>query len=162
MRRLSPYSRPVLSARKEGAGERLKSLLPQLALIFVLLLGGVKDVLAQEGTAFPRAEGERARYNVQIDFKKAYLSGVCLFLQEDGLIKASMVNEFGVSALDFTYDPKKKKVKIHHVIAQMNKWYIKRVLKRDLKQVMTLLPKGQNTYEDTKYHIRYTFDPMPQ
>lgn len=112
--------------------------------------------------AFPSANGDRARYNVQIDFKKAYISGICIMLMEDDVIKASVVNEFGVSALDFTYNPAKQKVKILKVMGNMNKWYIKKVLKKDLKQVMTNLPLGNNTYEDTKYSIKYTFDPLDE
>lgn len=109
---------------------------------------------------FPKNEGDRARYNVQIDFKKAYISGLCLMLMEDDIIKASVVNEFGVSALDYTYNPTKQKVKILKVMGKMNKWYIKKVLKRDLKQVMLNLPQGENTYEDKKYSIKYTFEPL--
>ena len=112
--------------------------------------------------AFPSANGDRARYNVQMDFKKAYISGICIMLMEDDIIKASVVNEFGVSALDVTYNPAKQKVKILKVMGNMNKWYIKKVLKKDLKQVMTNLPLGNNTYEDTKYSIKYTFDPLDE
>lgn len=83
-------------------------------------------------------------------------------LHEDGVVKSSIVNEFGVSALDFTYHPVSHKVKIISVMGKLNKWYIKRLLKRDLKQVMTRLPMGMNVYEDTKYGIKYTFLPFDE
>ncbi len=118
------------------------------------------NIVAQ--TEFPIKNGDRARYNVQIDFKKAYISGLCIMLMEDDVIKASVVNEFGVSALDFTYNPFKRKVKILKVMGKMNKWYIKKVLKKDLQQVMFNLPLDINTYEDTKYNIKYTFNPLDE
>jgi len=136
----------------------LKCLLSNKLLLVAGLLFLSLNINAQK--EFPKNEGDRARYNVQIDFKKAYISGLCLMLMEDDIIKASVVNEFGVSALDYTYNPTKQKVKILKVMGKMNKWYIKKVLKRDLKQVMLNLPQGENTYEDKKYSIKYTFEPL--
>lgn len=136
----------------------LKCLLSNKMLLVAGLLFLSLNINAQK--EFPKNEGDRARYNVQIDFKKAYISGLCLMLMEDDIIKASVVNEFGVSALDYTYNPTKQKVKILKVMGKMNKWYIKKVLKRDLKQVMLNLPQGENTYEDKKYSIKYTFEPL--
>jgi len=104
--------------------------------------------------------GSHSKYNVQIDFKKAYISGICIMLDEDDMVKASIVNEFGVSALDFTYNKQKKKVKIISVMSKLDHWYIRRVLKADLKNVMVLLPQGINTYNDEKFNIRYTFNPI--
>ena len=103
----------------------------------------------------------RMRYNVQIDFKKAYISGICIMQHDDDTVKASIVNEFGVSALDFTYDTQRQKVKIVNLMPKMNHWYIRRVLKRDLKQVMPQLLQKQDvtTYTNDKYNIRYTFTP---
>lgn len=136
----------------------LKCLLSNKLLLVAGLLFLSLNINAQK--EFPKNNGDRARYNVQIDFKKAYISGLCLMLMEDDIIKASVVNEFGVSALDYTYNPTKQKVKILKVMGKMNKWYIKKVLKRDLKQVMLNLPQGENTYEDKKYSIKYTFEPL--
>lgn len=136
----------------------LKCLLSNKMLLVAGLLFLSLNINAQK--EFPKNEGDRARYNVQIDFKKAYISGLCLMLMEDDIIKASVVNEFGVSALDYIYNPTKQKVKILKVMGKMNKWYIKKVLKRDLKQVMLNLPQGENTYEDKKYSIKYTFEPL--
>ena len=159
MRRRSPYSKQDLPLKCKGRVWKRRSCFLFLVLWCAIFFLGARSASAQENL-FPRADGDRARYDVQIDFEKAYLSGVCLMLQEGGIIKASVVNEFGVSALDFSYDLEKKKVKIHHVIANMNKWYIKRILRRDLRKVMSLLADGQNAYEDEKYGIIYTFNPM--
>ena len=132
-------------------------------LICFLVSFAVHALSLNEGaTIFPQNEGDRARYNVQIDFKKAYISGVCIMLMEDGQVKASVVNEFGVSALDFSYNPSKKKVKILSVMGKMNKWYIKKVLRKDLQKVMQQLPLGDGTYEDVKFGIKYTFSPLDE
>lgn len=110
---------------------------------------------------YPSQEGDRTRCNVQIDFKKAYISGICMMLNESQTVRASVMNEFGVSALSFTYDENKGKVKIQYVIKQLNKWYIKRVLKRDLREVMTMLKdESGNTYKNERFNIKYTFTPM--
>lgn len=125
-------------------------------LALVLLLVGVQRSMAQQ---FPPTEGNRLRYNVLIDIKKAYISGVCLMLTEEGVVKASIVNEFGVSAMDFTYSPEKDKVKIVSVMSKLNKWYIRKLLKKDLREVMHCLKEGKTHYDDVKFSISYTFTP---
>ena len=89
---------------------------------------------------------------MQIEVKKAYISGICGMLFEDGKLKACVVNEFGLSAMDFEYDP--------HVIKKLDHWYIKRFLKRDLRILIHNLRQGINKYENTKYEITYTFQPL--
>jgi hypothetical protein len=42
----------------------------------------------------------------------------------------------------------------------MDKWYIKRILKKDLKQLMKRLQKGESVYQDEKYHITYSFSTL--
>ena len=108
----------------------------------------------------PSSEGERTRYSVQIDVKKAYISGICGMLFEDGKLKASVVNEFGFSAMDFEYDPQKDKVKIINIVKKLDHWYIKRVLKRDLRILIHNLRQGIYKHENTKYEITYNFQPL--
>lgn len=116
--------------------------------------------LFAEAQSLPSNEGERARYSVQIDVKKAYISGICGILFEDGKLKASVVNEFGLSAMDFEYDSRKDKVKIINIIKKLDHWYIKRVLKRDLRILLHNLEKGIYKHENAKYEITYTFQPL--
>ena len=101
-------------------------------------------------------EGERARFTAYIELPKAYISGVCILVNDEGLIKGSLFNEFGVSALDFTYNPERKKVKLHHVMKMMDKWYIRYVLRKDLAQLMQRLQQGETSYENQRRHIKYT------
>ena len=116
--------------------------------------------LFAEAQTLPSSEGERARYSVQIDVKKAYISGICGMLFEEGKLKASVVNEFGFSAMDFEYDPQKDKVKIINIVKKLDHWYIKRVLKCDLRILIHNLRQGIYKHENTKYEITYSFQPL--
>ena len=112
---------------------------------------------AMAQTWFPANEGDKVRYNAVIEMKKGYMSGICILLNDGGVVKGSLFNEFGISALDFTYQPDKQKVKLLSVIKMLDKWYIKRVLRKDLVQLMTKLRQGAGEYKDEKYKINYKF-----
>jgi hypothetical protein len=109
---------------------------------------------------FPSSEGERCKYAAYIEMNGSYLSGICVLLKEDGIIKGCLFNEFGVTALDFTYQPERKKVKLHHVIQMMDKWYIRRVLRKDMAQVMAGLQNGRSDYKNERRKITYQFTPI--
>lgn len=109
------------------------------------------------------ATEQNRRYNVQIDVRKAYISGICIVHEEDSQVTASIMNEFGVSALTYRYDTNKHKAKILSIMKPMNKWYIKRVLKSDLKKIMPQIlanPEQTLQHENKKYNIRYNFSPL--
>lgn len=118
---------------------------------------------------------ETKRYSFQLEMKQAFMSGILLTNYVDGTINGSLVNEFGISALSFTYLPAKNKIKLIDVVGFLNKWYIKAVLKNDIKQCVNIiynLPgKPDKNYEITqsgpetsiynkKRKIRYTFSPL--
>ena len=129
---------------------RVRSLLLSLNIFFLLLPLNVD-------AALPMNDGERQRYDVQIDVRGAYISGVCMMLNDGGLIKATVVNEFGVTAISYTYDPVSGRVRLVSVMDMLDKWYIRRVLRRDLRHVMDGLRQDISTYENTKRKIRYQF-----
>ena len=91
---------------------------------------------------------------------RGYVSGMLVLLSEEECVKGSLFNEFGITALDFTYDRKKNKVKLHSVVKMMDRWYIRRVLRRDLREVLKGLELGDSIYEDKRYHIKYKFTPL--
>ena len=111
-------------------------------------------------STFPTNEGERVKYNAYIEMPRAYISGVSVLLKEGDVIKGSLFNEFGMTALDFTYDPKRQKVKLHHVVKMMDKWCIRRVIRKDMAQLMRCLQKGETQYKNEKRHINYQFIPI--
>lgn len=124
--------------------------------IVILWLAMVsKPLMAQ--TWFPDKEGCKVKYNAVIEMKKGYMSGICIMLNDGGVVKGSLFNEFGISALDFTYQPDRKKVKLLSVMKLLDKWYIKRVLKKDLAQLMDCLRQGVGEYRDERFKINYKF-----
>lgn len=125
-------------------------------LCLTLLLGWLVLPLKAQAV-FPNSDGEKVRYNATIEMKKGYMSGICILLGDEGVVKGSLFNEFGISALDFIYQPDKRKVKLLSVIKMLDKWYIKRVLRQDLVQVMERLQEGKGEYRDEKYKINYQF-----
>ena len=87
----------------------------------------------------------------------AYISGLLIMQYAESDIKAAMVNDFGVSLMEFTYQPQKQKVKLHYVMAAMNKWYIKRTLRSDIKQIINMIQQGDTVYVNEKRNIQYHF-----
>lgn len=134
----------------------MRNFLLSVSLLCASML--VLRVTAQ--TTFPMSNGDRIKYSAAIEMEKGYLSGVCMLLNSDGKIKGSFFNEFGVSAMDFTYDSRKQKTKLHNVISMLNKWYIRRVLKKDLSALMQCLRDGKTSYRDERYNINYNFIPL--
>ena len=116
-----------------------------------------------------------ARYTFQIDKGNAAVTGILITTEDDEAIKGTMVNEFGVSALDFIYTKKNGKLKLFNVISFLNKWYIKRVLKTDLQFCLHILYETpyvkKHSYQvkrcceetsivNAKWHLKYTFNPL--
>ena len=132
---------------------------PSLRLISLVLVFSASYMMNAQHT-FPKQLGEKVRYRVMMETPKAYLSGICILVNDSTEVKGSMFNEFGVSAMDFTYFPSKDKVKLHHVTKMLDKWYIRRVLKKDLRALIHNLKDGVCDYDDTKYKIRFNFTPM--
>ena len=111
-------------------------------------------------SSFLNNEGDKAKYTVMIDFNKAYISGVGVVARQEQKIVGSVFNEFGVSVLSFSYDTQKGKTKILDTIGFLNKWYIKRVLKRDINSLMNVLDFSGAVYRNEKRNITYTFSPL--
>ena len=132
----------------------------RLALICLRFVSPLLALLTQAQSTFPTEDGERVKYHAYIETPRAYISGICILLKEGDLIKGSLFNEFGITALDFTYDPKRQKVKLHSVIKMMDKWYIRRVIRKDLAQLMIRLQEGETQYRNERRHMNYLFTPL--
>ena len=128
-------------------------------LLFISLLLSVLTSRLYAQTTFP-ADGESIRFTAYIEMEKGYVSGICILHRDGDTVHGSLFNEFGMTALDFTYRLEKKKVKLHTVMPMMNKWYIRKVLKKDLRQLMTGLQNGETTWKDERYHIEYQLTPL--
>lgn len=101
--------------------------------------------------------GSKMKFSATIEMPKGYVSGICVLMAEDGVIKGSMFNEFGISTMDFIYQPGKDRVKLVCVMDMLDKWYIKRVLKKDMAHVVRNLMEGISVYRNDKYKINYKF-----
>lgn len=112
---------------------------------------------ASAQSLLPRKQGETVKLNTVISFPRGEMSGICALLDDGGTLKGCVFNEFGISALDFTYRPGAKKAKIVHAASVLDKWYIKRVLSRDLAAVLNGFERGDSVYTNTKRHIVYQF-----
>ena len=86
------------------------------------------------------------------------LTGICVVKRTDAGIVGSVVNEFGLHAFDMV--EKGRKLKVKNVMSMMDKWYIRRVLKKDLVQLMLRLQQGQYCYKNERQHITYQFTPI--
>ena len=123
-------------------------------------------VLCSSFNIFAQGQGRMDRYKVQIDIQDAYLSGVCIIRDVEGLLTGAVVNEFGVSAVTFRYNKTKDKVKILSLAAAMKRPGVKVLLKNDLRNIMReycLSEVGFKTvyiYENPKYLMKYNFTPI--
>lgn len=123
-------------------------------------------VLCSSFNIFAQGQGRMDRYKVQIDIQEAYLSGVCIIRDVEGLLTGAVVNEFGVSAVTFRYNKTKDKVKILSIAAAMKRPGVKVLLKNDLRNIMReycLSEVGFKTvyiYENPKYRMKYNFTPI--
>ena len=123
-----------------------------LLLISLLTTTGAQGLLPEEGS--------NMRYRAYIEMPKGYVSGICILQHEGNEIRGCLFNEFGITALDFTYNIDKRKIRLGNVMNMLDKWYIRRILKKDLRGLMDKLKEGQTQYE-TKGR-RYVLMPMEQ
>lgn len=116
-------------------------------------------------------------YQLLINARGNDVTGLCLMnVLQDSTIVGTIVNEFGAKIFDFTYS--KGKTKIMNVIGPINKWYIRRVLKKDFsfilpnlrqshdviekKRKLTVQPNGDVSVSNDKYKIYYVFTKMQE
>lgn len=149
--------------------KRILLFLSSLFLICPLALYG------QTGKAVEVEENSSAKFYMDIDFGKAEVSGLLILRPTEQEIKGAVVNEFGVSILNFVYDRSNGKLKIENIAKMLDKWYIKRILKQDIAYAVELLyafPRklrnGYTIVEDAnslgiinkKRKIFYNFTPL--
>ena len=93
-----------------------------LLISFILLSTLMVTVRAQEVDQKPLQDsiGSRAKFSTTIEMSKGYLSGISVLVRETDVFRGVLFNEFGITALEFTYNPQKKKVKLEQVIAMLD------------------------------------------
>ena len=124
-------------------------------LLFVsLLLLLCQSALAQEtGDSVVSRE-----YNLLMQVKGQELTSICMMnVSPDGSMVGTVVNEMGMKAFDFTFD--RGKAKVLNVVAFLNKWYIRKVLRKDLAYILPRLELEKESHFERRW-ITYTFTPM--
>ena len=125
-----------------------------------LVLAAAASFAAVPSDSWPELPGERVRHDFAIEMPKGYVGGLMIMMKcDDGKVRGSLVNEFGISLLDFSFDEKKGKVKLESVMKALDKWYIRRVLKNDLKHSLQAMQRGDTVYYDTRHKMRFIFSP---
>ena len=120
------------------------------------------SIVGSEYTFFMQARGQE-------------ITGICMVSQSpDGQTTGTIVNEFGVKAFDFIID--NGKVRIINVIKPLNRWYIRKVLRKDFgfafqhirqgkditvgKRRITFRENGDIAIDNDKHKIHYVFIPI--
>lgn len=138
------------------------------SLLFVSLLFALCPVMAQQVSG----SSTSSEYNVLMQARGNEFTALC-FMEptESGDLVGTLVNEFGIKVFDFTYSC--GKAKVQNVMGPLNRWYIRRVLNRDLtfilsnldkgenvtlkKRRLTILPGGDIKVSNERFNIHYTF-----
>ena len=126
--------------------------------------------------AFSQTPSETFRqYHLLMQVRGQEITSICMMnLQPDQSVVGTVVNEFGVKAFDFTYS--QGRAKVLNVVGPLNKWYIRKVLRKDFtfllknlwsgqdltekKRTLTHQPDGIVTLRNDRFKISYTFTPM--
>lgn len=116
---------------------------------------------------------ERASWNFTLERGTMTVTGICLTRQTEQGLVGSVVNEFAIHFFDFTC--RNNRVKVSNVFPAMNKWYIRRVLRSDLKLLTANTPQSIGrrrqlmvnqpdsiTLINHKRHLTYRFERLQQ
>lgn len=129
----------------------------------LLLLTMMVSMVAKGEPNYPENPGELTRHEFIMEMPKAYVSGIMILRRvEPSLIRGSLVNEFGISMLDFSYDESKHKLMIESLMKQLDKWYVRRLLKKDIPHVLEAMHSDKEKYESRSGKLKYFFKPMAQ
>ena len=148
-------------------------------LISLFLFLAVLPVLGQSSpdtTAQQESDSvENRSYNLLIQIRGRELTGLCIMeISPDKQVVGTIVNEFGAKIFDFTYG--QGKARVLNVIKPIDKWYIRRVLRKDMafilanlgnqgettegKRHLTVGSNGEMVATNRQFKINYTFTPM--
>ncbi len=115
------------------------------------------------------------KYAISVNIDNSTISGILVTRCLTDTIMGSIVNDFGISAIDFVYKPSTDDMKLTHIISFINKWYIKKVLASDLKFGIHILydipyikkhkyvveqTNDTTTITNTQRHITYHYSPI--
>lgn len=151
-----------------------------LSLISILLLFGYSPCLARGLRDAAQSETDSVivqEYSLLTRIKGRDVTGICVInISADSSVVGTVVNEFGIKVFDFSYN--QEKVKVFNAIAPLNKWYIRKILRKDFlfilshisvtdskeivdrKRTMRRMADGKIEVENRRYKIMYTLVPI--
>ena len=95
--------------------------------------------------------------NLLMQVRQREITGLCIMeTASDSSIVGTVINEFGTKIFDFTYN--NGKTRVFNLIAPINKWYIRRELRRDFQFILTNLKENGITVK--RKRIKYTLTPI--
>ena len=139
-----------------------------ISLVVLCLLS--LDIMAQG--PFHLDKDGRGMYNLEMNFRGHAITGITVIQKEQYEVRGTVVNQMGLKAFDFIYNDTRQKVELHNVIKMMNRWYIRRVLRRDLRFLFshfssanernhTLVVTSDTVrLQNTRQNINYLFTPL--
>ena len=133
-----------------------------IRVVLLVLMPVLLPLVAAGQGLLPRVDGQERLYNVRIEMEKGGMTGVCMMLCDSTGLHGNVINEFGVGLLSFTYEPERDKVRLHSVFGKMDKWYIRRTLRRDLRRLVHAMRDGEATYRNDRRGIGYSFTPIAE
>lgn len=99
----------------------------------------------------------RSEYSVLMKVGQREITGICIMeKEEDGSVAGTLVSEMGVKAFDFTFSG--GKTRILNVMEPLDKWYIRRRLRKDFDRIMPILDSGGASYK--RSFTSYVFTPL--
>ena len=115
------------------------------------------------------------QYNLLLQVRGNDISGICVIkMVSSSEMIGTVINEFGLTAFDFEY--KEGKTKLSNLPPFLDKWYIRKILKKDLSFFFANFQLQQNTKKRSKellfssdgemiltnnrFNIKYTFTPI--
>ena len=99
----------------------------------------------------------RSEYSVLMRIGKREVTGICIMeTEENGDVAGCLMNEFGVKAFDFTRSG--GKTRIFNVMGPLDRWYVRRRLRKDFDHILPLLDKDGCSY--SRSFTSYVFTPL--
>ncbi len=134
-------------------------------LILAISLFANVCLLHPQENFFPKHDGEKKSYSITVKYKAMELQGILVVKQVEQSLRCTLVNQFGIKAFDFEYNIDKKRGKVSNAISFLDKWYIRRTIKRDLKKIfknMDSLPVRDSAVDlsNLRLTIDYTIKPL--
>lgn len=100
-------------------------------------------------------------WSAQITMPRGSLSGLCVVRVERDSLIGALINEFGVQAFDFHYDRISQKLRLQHLIPPLNRFFLRRVIRRDVRTFAPYFATGRAFVHENRHGIRYEFSPLP-